>query len=52
VARKKCKNVDRRPGTASALIAFPDQGAPASSPLTIFNGPKMGGNPSWSSTRT
>jgi hypothetical protein len=47
VARKKCKSSIVGTGTASALIAFPDQPAlPASSPLTIFNGPKMGGNPS------
>jgi hypothetical protein len=47
VARKKCKSSIVGKGSASALIAFPDQPAlPASSPLTIFNGPKMGGNPS------
>jgi hypothetical protein len=47
VARKKCKSSIVGTGTASALIAFPDQPAlPATSPLTIFNGPKMGGNPS------
>jgi hypothetical protein len=47
VARKKCKSSIVGTGTASALIAFPGQGPlPASSPLTIFNGPKMGGNPS------
>ena len=47
VARKKCKSSIVGTGTATALIAFPDQPAlPASSPLTIFNGPKMGGNPS------
>ena len=47
VARKKCKSSIVGKGTASALIAFPDQAPlPASSPLTIFNGPKMGGNPS------
>lgn len=47
VARNKCKQSIVGKGTASALIAFPGQGPlPASSPLTIFNGPKMGGNPS------
>jgi hypothetical protein len=47
VARKKCKSSIVGTGTASALIAFPGQPAlPASSPLTIFNGPKVGGNPS------
>ena len=47
VARKNCKKSIVGTGTASALIAFPDQAPlPASSPLTIFNGPKMGGNPS------
>ena len=47
VARKKCKSSIVGTGSASALIAFPDQPPlPASSPLTIFNGPKVGGNPS------
>ena len=47
VARKKCKSSIVGTGTANALIAFPAQAPlPASSPLTIFNGPKIGGNPS------
>ncbi len=47
VARKKCKSSIVGTGTASALIAFPDQAPlPATSPLTIFNGPRIGGNPS------
>ena len=46
-ARKVCKNAIVGTGTSDALIAFPDQAPlPASSPLTIFNGPRMGGNPS------
>lgn len=46
VARKKCKSAIVGRGTASALINFPDQAPiPATSPLTIFNGPKQGGNP-------
>jgi hypothetical protein len=46
-ARKKCKNAIVGEGSSSALIAFPDQAPiPATSPLTLFNGPKMGGNPS------
>jgi hypothetical protein len=46
-ARAKCKNAIVGTGTSDALIAFPDQAPiPASSPLTIFNGPRMGGNPS------
>jgi hypothetical protein len=46
-ARKNCKNAIVGKGTSDALIAFPDQAPiPASSPLTIFNGPRMGGNPS------
>lgn len=47
VARKKCKQSIVGTGTASALIAFPAQAPiPATSPLTIFNGPRTGGNPS------
>jgi hypothetical protein len=46
-ARRTCKNAIVGTGTSDALIAFPDQAPiPASSPLTIFNGPKIGGNPS------
>jgi hypothetical protein len=46
VARKKCKSAIVGTGTADALIKFPDQAPlPASSPLTIFNGPKRGGSP-------
>jgi hypothetical protein len=46
-ARAVCKDAIVGEGTSDALIAFPDQAPiPASSPLTIFNGPKMGGNPS------
>lgn len=46
-ARRKCRKAIVGTGTSDALIAFPDQAPiPASSPLTIFNGPRIGGNPS------
>ena len=46
-ARKACKRAIVGRGSVSALIAFPDQAPiPASSPLTLFNGPKLGGKPS------
>jgi hypothetical protein len=46
-ARAVCKKAIVGTGTSDALIAFPDQAPiPASSPLTIFNGPRIGGNPS------
>jgi len=45
-ARKACKTAIVGTGSSNALIAFPDQAPiPASSPLTIFNGPRQGGNP-------
>lgn len=46
-ARKACRSAIVGTGSASAEITFPDQGpVPATSPLTIFNGPRQGGNPS------
>jgi hypothetical protein len=46
-ARAVCKDAIVGTGSSDALIAFPDQAPiPASSPLTIFNGPRVGGNPS------
>jgi len=45
-ARKVCKSAIVGTGSSNALIAFPDQAPiPASSPLTLFNGPRQGGNP-------
>src|SRR5262245_49564822 len=46
-ARSACKGAIVGTGSVSALIALPAQAPiPATSPLTIFNGPKRGGNPS------
>ena len=45
-ARKVCKRAIVGTGFASAQVTFPDQPPiPATSPLTIFNGPRRGGNP-------
>ena len=47
VARKACKQMIVGTGSATAQIALPGQAPiPATSPLTIFNGPRRGGNPS------
>lgn len=46
-ARKACRAAIVGTGFASAQVVFPDQApVPANSPLTIFNGPRRGGNPS------
>ncbi len=45
-ARKKCKKAIVGKGKGSAIVKFPEQAPiPASSPITIFNGPKKHGNP-------
>ena len=44
-ARKSCKGAIVGEGSGSAIVQFPEQAPiPASSPITIFNGPKKGGN--------
>lgn len=45
-ARRKCKGAIVGKGSGTAIVKFPEQ-APikASSPITIFNGPKKNGNP-------
>src|SRR5262249_36631836 len=46
-ARKACASSIVGLGSSSAQIVFPDQGPiPVTSPITIFNGPRIGGNPS------
>ncbi len=45
-ARKKCGKAIVGRGKGSAIVKFPEQAPiPASSPITIFNGPKKHGNP-------
>lgn len=45
-ARRACRGAIVGKGFGKALIAFPDQPPfPASSPITLFNGPKKRGNP-------
>jgi len=45
-ARKACKKAIVGKGFASAQVTVPDQPPiPATSPLTIFNGPRRGGSP-------
>jgi hypothetical protein len=47
VARKLCPGAIVGTGFGKAVVNFPEQGPiPASSPITIFNGPKIHGNPS------
>jgi hypothetical protein len=44
-ARKKCRDAIVGKGRGSAIVKFPEQAPiPASSPITIFNGPKKNGN--------
>ena len=45
-ARAACKTAIVGKGSGSAIVKFPEQAPiPASSPITIFNGPKKHGNP-------
>jgi hypothetical protein len=45
-ARKQCPGAIVGKGIGKAVVLFPEQGPiPASSPITIFNGPKKHGNP-------
>jgi hypothetical protein len=45
-ARAKCRGAIVGKGFGTAEVNFPDQAPiPASSPLTVFNGPKKNGNP-------
>jgi hypothetical protein len=45
-ARKMCPGAIVGTGLGKAVVKFPEQpGIPASSPITIFNGPKKHGNP-------
>lgn len=45
-ARNACRKAIVGKGSGSAIIKFPEQAPiPASSPITIFNGPKKGRNP-------
>ncbi len=45
-ARQRCKGAIVGGGSGRAVIKFPEQAPiPASSPITIFNGPKKHGNP-------
>jgi hypothetical protein len=44
-ARRACPNAIVGKGFGTAIVDFPEQAhIPVSSPLTIFNGPKVGGN--------
>ncbi|HEX5713341.1 MAG TPA: hypothetical protein VFX85_08525 [Solirubrobacterales bacterium] len=46
-ARKLCPGAIVGTGTGHAIVKFPEQGPiPATSPITIFNGPKIKGDPS------
>lgn len=46
-ARKNCAGSIVGTGFGKAVVVFPEQGPiPASSPITLFNGPKIHGNPS------
>lgn len=45
VARRSCPNAIVGEGAGSAVVKFPEQAPiPVSSPITLFNGPKKGGN--------
>jgi hypothetical protein len=45
-ARKACPNAIVGKGFGKAIVKFPEQGPiPAESPITLFNGPRKGGNP-------
>lgn len=47
VARKLCPGAIVGTGFGHAVVKFPEQAPiPANSPITIFNGPKIGGDPS------
>lgn len=47
VARRLCPEAIVGTGFGKAVVLFPEQGPiPASSPITLFNGPKIGGDPS------
>lgn len=47
VARKLCPGAIVGKGRGSAVVLFPEQAPiPASSPITLFNGPRIGGDPS------
>jgi hypothetical protein len=47
VARKQCPDAIMGKGFGTALVELPEQrGIEASSPLTLFNGPRIHGNPS------
>jgi hypothetical protein len=47
VARKLCPEAIVGTGFGKAVVLFPEQGPiPASSPITLFNGPEVGGDPS------
>lgn len=46
-ARRACPEAIVGKGKGSAIVAFPEQGPiPVSSPITVFNGPKIHGNDS------
>ncbi len=46
-ARKLCPGAIVGKGRGSAVVVFPEQAPiPASSPITLFNGPRIGGDPS------
>ncbi|HEX6782470.1 MAG TPA: hypothetical protein VF125_10635 [Solirubrobacterales bacterium] len=46
-ARRKCSRAIVGTGTGAAIVEFPEQAPlPAHSPLTFFNGPPIGGDPS------
>jgi hypothetical protein len=46
VARKLCPGSIVGTGRGSAVVKFPEQAPiPASSPITLFNGPRIGGDP-------
>jgi hypothetical protein len=46
-ARKACPNAIVGKGVGHAVVVFPEQAPiPISSPITLFNGPKIGGDPS------
>jgi hypothetical protein len=46
-ARKLCPGAIVGTGTGRAVVKFPEQGPiPANSPITLFNGPRIGGDPS------
>ncbi|HEV7770595.1 MAG TPA: hypothetical protein VGO66_08055 [Solirubrobacterales bacterium] len=47
-ARKLCPGAIVGTGIGKAVVLFPEQGPiPATSPITLFNGPEIGGDPSF-----